>query len=68
MGVAAGLPALGQAAGAKGSGTGYSAAPDTIFYDGNILTGTRLKAGDADPTPGRVSAVAIRAGKIAGGG
>jgi predicted amidohydrolase YtcJ len=43
---------------------GDSAAPDIIFYDGNILTGTRLKAGDADPTPGRVSAVAILAGKI----
>jgi predicted amidohydrolase YtcJ len=43
---------------------GYSAVPDTIFFDGNILTGTRLKAGDADPTPGRVSAVAILAGKI----
>ncbi len=42
----------------------YSAAPDTIFYDGNILTGTRLKADDPDATPGRVSAVAIRAGKI----
>jgi hypothetical protein len=42
----------------------YSAAPDTIFFDGNILTGTRLKAGDMDPTPGRVTAVAIRAGKI----
>jgi predicted amidohydrolase YtcJ len=41
-----------------------SAAPDTIFFDGNILTGTRLKAGDTDPTPGRVTAVAIRAGKI----
>ncbi len=45
-------------------GMRYSKAPDTIFYDGNILTGTRLKAGDADPTPGRVSAVAIRAGKV----
>ena len=44
--------------------TGYLAAPDTIFFDGNILTGTRLKAGDNDPTPGRVTAVAIRAGKI----
>ena len=43
---------------------GYSAAPDTVFYDGNILTGTRLKAGDTDPTPGRVPAVAIRGGKI----
>lgn len=43
---------------------GYSKAPDTIFFDGNILTGTRLKAGDNDPTPGRVTAVAIRAGKI----
>jgi hypothetical protein len=42
----------------------YSAAPDTIYFHGNILTGTRLKAGDTDPTPGRVSALAIRAGKI----
>ena len=39
-------------------------APDTIFFHGNILTGTRLKAGDSSPTPGRVSAVAIRAGTI----
>jgi len=38
--------------------------PDLIFFDGNILTGTRLKAGDADATPGRVSAVAVRGGKI----
>ena len=58
VGVAAGVPTLGQV------NAGYSAAPDTIFYDGNILTGTRLKAGDADATPGRVRAVAIRAGKI----
>jgi predicted amidohydrolase YtcJ len=41
-----------------------ASAPDTVFFDGNILTGTRLKAGDADPTPGRVSAVAVRAGTI----
>ena len=40
------------------------AAPDTVYFEGNILTGTRLKAGDTDPTPGRVSAVAMRAGKI----
>ena len=39
-------------------------APDTIFFDGNILTGTRLKADDADAVPGRVSAVAVRAGRI----
>ena len=51
--------AVGMSAQAK-----YSAAPDIIFYDGNILTGTRLKADDPDATPGRVSAVAIRAGKI----
>jgi predicted amidohydrolase YtcJ len=43
---------------------GHPAVPDTIFFDGNILTGTRLKTGDADPTPGRVTAVAILAGKI----
>ena len=39
-------------------------APDTIFVHGNILTGTRLRAGDASATPGRVSAVAIRAGNV----
>jgi predicted amidohydrolase YtcJ len=39
-------------------------APDTIFFHGNILTGTRLKAGDNDPIPGRVTAVAIRAGNV----
>ena len=43
-------------------------APDTIFFHGNILTGTRLKAGDASATPGRVSAVSVRAGKIVGVG
>ncbi len=43
-------------------------APDTIFFHGNILTGTRLKAGDASPTPGRVTAVAVLAGKIVGVG
>jgi predicted amidohydrolase YtcJ len=59
LGFAAAVPALGQA-----EKTGYSGAPDTIFYDGNILTGARLKAGDTDPTPGHVSAVAIREGKI----
>ena len=53
--------AMGMSGQAK---AGYSSAPDVIFYDGNILTGTRLKAGDADPTPGRVSAVAMGAGKI----
>ncbi len=59
LGFVAGMSALGQAEKARNS-----VAPDTIFYDGNIFTGTRLKAGDADPTPGRVSAVAVRAGKI----
>jgi predicted amidohydrolase YtcJ len=39
-------------------------APDTIFFHGNILTGTRLRAGDNDSTPGRVTAVAIRAGNV----
>lgn len=48
----------------KPDGMRYSKAPDTIFYDGRILTGTRLRAGDADPTPGRVSAVAVRAGVV----
>jgi predicted amidohydrolase YtcJ len=42
----------------------HAQAPDTIFFHGDILTGTRLKAGDRSPTPGRVSAVAIRAGNV----
>jgi len=62
LGFAAAVPALGQAA--VNADAAESAAPDTIFYDGNILTGTRLKAGDADATAGRVRAVAVRAGKI----
>jgi predicted amidohydrolase YtcJ len=59
-----GLASAGLLAQGREAKEGYSPAPDTIFFDGNILTGTRLKAGDADATPGRVSAVAIRAGKI----
>ncbi len=39
-------------------------APDTLFLHGDILTGTRLKAGDTDPTPGRVTALAVRDGRI----
>jgi predicted amidohydrolase YtcJ len=42
----------------------WAQAPDTIFVHGNILTGTRLRAGDASATPGRVRAVAIRAGNV----
>ncbi|MGI4830477.1 MAG: amidohydrolase [Janthinobacterium lividum] len=34
--------------------------PDTLFIHGNILTGTRLRANDADPVPGRVTAMAVR--------
>jgi predicted amidohydrolase YtcJ len=39
-------------------------APDVIFFHGNILTGSRLKAGDSDPVPGRVAALAVRNGSI----
>ncbi len=31
----------------------------TIYIHGNILTGAHLRTGDPDPTPGRVSALAI---------
>ena len=41
-----------------------SGSPDTLFVHGNILTGTRLRAGDPDPVPGRVTAVAIRHGRV----
>jgi predicted amidohydrolase YtcJ len=39
-------------------------APDTVFFDGNILTGTRLRAGDPSATPGHVTAMAVLDGKI----
>jgi len=59
--VAAGAGAVAQE---KVAGPEKASAPDAIFFDGNILTGTRLKAGDTDAIPGHVSAVAIRAGMI----
>ncbi len=40
------------------------AAPDTVFVHGTILTGTRLKAGDSDPVPGQVTALAVRDGRV----
>jgi predicted amidohydrolase YtcJ len=43
-------------------------APDTLYFDGNILTGTRLQPNDPDPTPGRVTALAIRNGTILAAG
>ncbi len=43
-------------------------APDTIFVGGDFLTGTRLRAGDNDPTPGRVAALAVRDGSIVAAG
>jgi predicted amidohydrolase YtcJ len=33
--------------------------PNTIYIHGDILTGTRLRAGDPSPTPGRVTALAV---------
>ena len=39
-------------------------APDTLFLHGNILTGTRLRDGDTDPTPGRVTALAVRGDRL----
>ncbi len=44
--------------------TEVAQAPDTVFFDGKILTGTRLKVGDNDPVPGRVTAIAVRAGTV----
>ncbi len=38
--------------------------PDTIYVHGDILTGTRLRAGDTDPLPGRVTALAVTDGRI----
>ncbi len=38
--------------------------PETLFVHGSILTGTHLRSGDGDPVPGRVQAMAVRAGTI----
>jgi predicted amidohydrolase YtcJ len=38
--------------------------PDTIYIHGNILTGAHLKPKDPDATPARVSALALRDGRI----
>jgi len=38
--------------------------PDTIYFHGNILTGMGLHALEASPTPERVSAIAVKDGKI----
>ena len=62
------LVGWGFVAGAGALAQGQSKAPDVIFFDGNILTGTHLKAGDPDATPGRVSAIAVRSGKIVAAG
>ncbi len=38
--------------------------PETIFVHGDILTGTRLRPDDQDHVPGRVTALAVRKGRI----
>ncbi len=38
--------------------------PDTIYFNGDILTGAHLTAADASKTPARVTAIAISADKI----
>ncbi len=39
--------------------------PETLYVNGNILTGVHLSDPDPDPTPARVAALAIRRGRIA---
>lgn len=41
-----------------------AAAPDTIFFHGDVLTGSRLRPGDTSTMPARVTALAVREGKI----
>ncbi len=55
-------PAHSQSPGPPPSAPGIY--PDTVFIHGDILTGTRLRAGDPDPVPGRVTAIAIRDGIV----
>ncbi|HEY4356037.1 MAG TPA: amidohydrolase [Acidobacteriaceae bacterium] len=45
-----------------------TSAPDVIFVHGDILTGTHLRADDKDPMPARVSALAIREGRVVAAG
>jgi predicted amidohydrolase YtcJ len=42
--------------------------PDTIFFHGNILTGTHLRPNDPSPTPAKVTAIAVANGKILAAG
>jgi hypothetical protein len=42
--------------------------PDTIFFHGNVLTGTHLRPDDPSPTPARVTAIAVANGRIIAAG
>jgi predicted amidohydrolase YtcJ len=45
-------------------GAAAAQGPDTIYFHGNILTGLGLHALEASPAPERVSAIAVKDGKI----
>jgi predicted amidohydrolase YtcJ len=42
--------------------------PDTIFFHGNVLTGTHLRPDDPSPTPARITAIAVANGRIIAAG
>jgi predicted amidohydrolase YtcJ len=44
--------------------TASAQGPDTIYFHGNILTGMGLHALDPSPSPERVTAIAVKDGKI----
>jgi predicted amidohydrolase YtcJ len=46
----------------------HAQSPDTILFQGNILTGTHLRPNDTSSTPARVTALAIANGKILAAG
>jgi predicted amidohydrolase YtcJ len=46
----------------------HAQTPDTVFLHGNILTGTHLRPEGSDPTPAKVTAIAIANGKILAAG
>ena len=52
------VPLAGQVAAAR------SPQAETLYIDGNILTGAHLRAADASPTPARVTALAVAHGHI----
>jgi predicted amidohydrolase YtcJ len=46
------------------SGGGIPSIPDVVYLHGDILTGAHLRASDTSAAPARVTAIAVRSGRI----